>query len=73
MVWFPKKIENLRLRFFCLDLKIIYREIPIIIPGLVFVQKAFLTGLFSGELFFGGGYYRKEFCFSKWVGYGLKQ
>ena len=25
-------------------------------------------GLFSGELIFGGAYYWKEFCFSKWVG-----
>ena len=29
---------------------IIYRKIPIISPGLVLVQKAFLVGLFSGEL-----------------------
>ena len=25
-------------------------------------------GLFSGELIFGGAYYWKEFCISKWVG-----
>ena len=31
-----------------------YRKIPIISPGLIFVQKAFLLGLFSGELIFGG-------------------
>ena len=37
-------------------------------PGLIFVQKAFLLGLFSGELIFGGACYRKEFCVSKWVG-----
>ena len=36
-------------------------------PGLIFVQKAFLLGLFSGELSFGGAYYWKEFCVSKWV------
>ena len=35
---------------------------------LIFVQKAFLPGLFSGELIFGGAYYWKEFCISKWVG-----
>ena len=29
-----------------------YRKIPIISPGLIFVQKAFLLGLFSGELIF---------------------
>ena len=44
------------------------RKIPTISPGLVFVQKAFLLGLFSGELIFGGAYYWKEFCASKWVG-----
>ena len=45
-----------------------YRKIPIINPGLIYVQKAFLLGLFSGELIFGGAYYWKEFCISKWVG-----
>ena len=45
-----------------------YRKIPIISPGLIFVQKAFSVGLFSGELIFGGAYYGKEFCVSKWVG-----
>ena len=45
-----------------------YRKIPIISPGLIFVQKAVLLGLFVGELIFGGGYYWKEFCVSKWVG-----
>ena len=37
-----------------------YRNIPIISPGLIFVQKAFLVGLFSGKLIFGGACY--------WVG-----
>ena len=37
-------------------------------PGLIFVQKAFLLGLFLGELIFRGAYYWKEFCVSKWVG-----
>ena len=46
----------------------VYHKIPIISPGLVFVQKALLLGLFSGELIFGGAYYWKEFCVSKWVG-----
>ena len=27
-----------------------------------------MLGLFSGELNFGGAYYWKEFCVSKWVG-----
>ena len=49
-----------------------YREIPTISPGLIFVQKAVLLGLFAGELIFGGAYYWKEFCVSKWVGLGNK-
>ena len=44
-----------------------YRKISIISPELIFVQKALLLGLFSGELIFGGAYYWKEFCVSKWV------
>ena len=32
----------------------IYRKIPIISSGLIFVQKAFLQGLFSGELILKG-------------------
>ena len=39
-----------------------YCKIPTIRPGLIFVQKAFLLGLFSGELIFGGAYYWREFC-----------
>ena len=27
-----------------------------------------MLGLLSGELIFGGAYYWKEFCLSKWVG-----
>ena len=46
----------------------IYCKIPIISPGFIFVQKAFLLGLFPGELIFRGAYYWKEFCVSKWVG-----
>ena len=34
----------------------------------MFVQKAFLLGLFSGEIIFGGVYYWKELCVSNWVG-----
>ena len=44
-----------------------YRKIPIIRPGLIFVQKAVLLGLVSGELIFGGAYYWKELRVSKWV------
>ena len=38
-----------------------YRRIPLISPGLLFILKAFLVSLFSGELIFGGAYYLKEF------------
>ena len=41
-----------------------FAKIPIIRPGLIFVQKAFLVGLFSGKLIFGGAYYWQEFCVS---------
>ena len=50
----------------------IYRKIPIISPGLIFVQKAFLLGLFSRELIFGGAYYWTKFGVSKWVGFDDK-
>ena len=44
-------------------------EILIMSSGLIFVQlKAFVLGLFSGELNFRGAYYLREFCISKWVG-----
>ena len=47
-----------------------YRRIAIISPGLIFVQKAVLLGLFSGELIFKRGllFSWKELCVSKWVG-----
>ena len=45
-----------------------YRKISIISRGRIFVQKAFLLGLFSGEPIFGGSNHWKEFCVSKWVG-----
>ena len=51
----------------------IHHKIPIISPGLIFVQKAFLMGLFSGELNFGGTYYWRAFCISKWVGLDKKK
>ena len=45
-----------------------YRKNPIISSGIIFVQKAFLLGLFLGELIIGGAYYWREFCVSKWIG-----
>ena len=49
-----------------------YHKIPIISRGLIFVQNAFLLGLFWDELIFGGAYYLRGFCVSKWVGLGNK-
>ena len=51
----------------------IYRKIPIISPGITFVQKAFLLGLFSWELIFGRAYYWREFYVSKRVGLDNKK
>ena len=56
------------LKWFSTNQRAKYRKIPRICPGLIFVQKAVLPGLFSGELIFGGAYCWKEFCISKWVG-----
>ena len=50
----------------------LFRKIPLIIPGVLFVQKAVLLGLPAGELIFGGAYYWKEFCVSKWTGLDYK-
>ena len=49
-----------------------YRKIPIISPGLTFVQNAFLVGLFSGtqiseELIIGG-----NFAFQNGLGLTIK-
>ena len=41
------------------------RKSPIISSGLIFVEKAVLLGLFSGENIFGGAYYWREFCVLK--------
>ena len=49
-----------------------YRKILIISPGLLFVQKDLLVGLFSEELILGGACYWREFCVSKWVGFDDK-
>ena len=56
----------------CLQLILGYRKIPIISPGLIFVQKAFLLGLFSGELIFGGAYYWREVAFRNGLGLTIK-
>ena len=53
--------------------KLITRKIPIISPGLIFVQKAFLLGLFSVELIFGGSYYARNFVFQNGLGLTKKK
>ena len=49
-----------------------YSKIPIISPELTFVQKAFLLGLFLGELIFRGASYWNEFCVSNTLGLTIK-
>ena len=49
-----------------------YRKIPMISPRLIFVQMAFLLGLFSGKLICGGAYYWRKFCVSKDLGLTIK-
>ena len=44
-----------------------YRKIPIISPGLIFVQKAFLLGLFSEGLIIG-----RNFAFRNGLGLTIK-
>ena len=62
-----RKFPRIRVQFHY-NANVKYCKIPIISPGLIFVQKALLLGLFSGELIFRGAYYWKEFCVWKWVG-----
>ena len=45
-----------------------YRKIPIISPGLIFIQKAFLLGLFSGSLFSEGLVIGRNFAFQNGLG-----
>ena len=47
---------------------IIYRKTPIISPGLIFVRKAVLLGLFSAELIIG-----PELAFQNGLGLTIKQ
>ena len=50
-----------------------YRKIPILIsPGLVFVQKAFLLGLLSGELIFRGVIIGGSFAFQNGLDLTIK-
>ena len=43
---------------------IIYRKPPNISPGLIFVRKHFLVGLYMGGLIYGRAYIRIGFCVS---------
>ena len=49
-----------------------YRKIPIISPGLIFVQTAFLLGLFSGSLFLEGLIIGRNFAFQNGLGLTIK-
>ena len=47
---------------------LVYRKIPIISPGLIFVQKAFLLGLFLEGLIIG-----RNFAFQNGLGWTIKK
>ena len=47
-------------------------KIPIISPGLIFVQKAFFAGLLFGELLFGGLIIGRNFAFQNGLGLTIK-
>ena len=50
-----------------------YRKIRIISPGVIYVQRAFMVGLFSGELIFGGAYYWRNFPFQNGLDWKIKK
>ena len=50
----------------------VYRKIPITSPGLIFVQKAFLLGLFSGSLFLEGLIIGGNFAFQNGLDLTMK-
>jgi len=62
---FVKKVECAAMSL------IVYRKIPKISPGVYIFQRAFLKGLFSKGLIFGGAYFRREICVSKSIGLAL--
>ena len=74
-IWMVKFVWELFLisNFFCDFMSIctsdawyiyIYRKPPNISPGLIFVQRHFLGGLYSGGLILGGAYIRRRFSVS---------
>ena len=50
-----------------------YRKIPIISPGIIFVQKAFCWAYFWGSLFSEGLIIGGNFAFQNGLGLGMKQ
>ena len=52
---------------------IIHREILIISPEIIFVQKAFFGGLFSGERTWEGIVFGMNFAFQNGFGLSIKQ
>ena len=49
----PVSLSSLKSTMHVLDfVLLIYRKIPIIIPGLIFFRNAFLVDLFLGEAYF---------------------
>ena len=55
-------------RFFCAE----YRKSLTLSPGIIFVQKAFLLGLFSGELILEGLVIGRNFAFQNGFGMSIK-
>ena len=49
-----------------------YSKIPIISSRFIFIQKAFLVGLFSGGLIFEGAFYWRDFAFKNGSGLATK-
>ena len=54
-------------------LPFLYRKIPIISPGLIFVQKAFCWAYFRGSLFSEGLVIGRNFAFQNGFGLSLKK
>ena len=57
-------LVNIALYFSTLCYWLAYRKPPNISPGLIFVRKHFLVGLYMGRLIYGGAYIRSRFCVS---------
>ena len=49
-----------------------YRKIPIIVPGLIFIQKAFCWAYFRGSLFSEGIIIGRNFAFQNGLGLTIK-